>query len=222
MHNNQMGLVSMKIKLVFVFLMISYSILSYSNQGNGIELPEWWGNLSIERIDGSECPNLNGYYSAKGELYELSDGNATSASQNGQNESYAGNHLVLNKKPIKKVDLHDQIISFSILQDSNSVMITKPSWESTRVQETYFLNLKSKHYACHDGWLILPVTSETMGKESSHLNFKESIRYSKLSNGELVGYITQIIKSSSIWTLGYGEAHERVLFVRFPVNKVQN
>lgn len=216
MSNRFMSLVSMKVKLIYGFLIFSLPIFSYAHPGDAIELPEWWGNLSLEKIDSSECPDLDGYYSAKGELYELLDGNATSASQNGQNTSYAGTHLPINKKPINKVDYQEPIVSFAIKQDLNSLNITKPSWQSARVEESYLLSLNKKDYSCDHGWLILPATSETIGHESSHSNFKESIRYSKLNDGALVGYITQVIKSSSIWTLGYGETHERVLFIKFP------
>jgi hypothetical protein len=216
MHGNHLSSIFITSTLLYRLFIFFIPIFSHADEGVMIELPEWWGNLSKSKLGSSKCPNLNGIYSGKGELYELLDGNATSASQNGQNESYARNHLIMNKIPIDRVSYPDQITSFAIEQDINSFSVKKPSWESARIQESYLLSPISKDYLCNDGWLILKATNETIGHESSHSTFKDSIRYSKLSDGALVGYITQSIKSSSIWTLGYGETHERVLFVKFP------
>lgn len=209
------------IKNSFINYILLTFTLSLSINGNAESkdesgMPERWGALSDSRIINSDCPDLNGRYANLGDLYELMNDLATSESQNGYAKANASSNLMFNKKPYSKNTIdssHEP--SIVIVQDKSTITIFKPSWESPRVIEQYQFSIEKKEYECDQGWLNFKLDYSTVGAESSHVNFKEKLKLTKLKNGSLLSYVHQIIQNSSIWTLGLGDSHKREVFAKY-------
>jgi hypothetical protein len=207
-------------KLTIFCVLLSAYITAYAEEeALVVGYPEVWGKLSLVGVNNSECPDLSGIYSIDGTGYEEFRSVPSAASMNGTLKVKVGDILGFRKSTSNNNASLYQKNTILISQSVNELSISIPSSVSNEKNDNYLFKMDAKDFDCKSNWVSFKETTESIGAESSHNNFREVMRMSKLADGSLIFFIDKYVKQTSLWYLGLGDYENySKLYVKYKVN----
>lgn len=193
-------------KLTGFFVLFCAYLTAYAEEKALIVgYPEVWGELSLVRFNNSECPNLSGIYSIDGAGYEEFRGAPSMASMNGTQRVRIDDILGVSKLTNNKNASLYQEDTILVSQSANELSIAITYSLGSEKNNNYIFKADAKDFECKANWISFKETTETIGAESSHSNYREIMRMSKLADGSLIFFLDKYVKKTSIWYLGLGD-----------------
>jgi hypothetical protein len=196
------------------------SLFSEAADLNNLEYPKNWGKLSISRVENSECPNITGSYDSTGETFQVKNDEADSSSEN----NYRGNAILVpyNKKPIAFLNGENQKYEsvFVITNQNEKQFDLIESDIEPKSVVRYRYSQESNEYVCSKGWIIFPKDYSTSSGEWSNRTFTSDTRVTSLTDGSLLVYFNQNIKTKKLF--GFSKEINTEELVRFGAKMESN